>query len=427
MAATGLGARGAAVELLTGVLADRVALDDLARRPGFLALDPADRARAQRLALLVLRNLTRADTVLKPHLRRAPPPRVQAILRLGAVEICAEGAAPHGAVNAAVALARAGGRKTEGFAGLVNAVLRKVADTGPAAWSGLPVQQLPGWLRGRLMSAWGKQAVQAMEAAHAAGAPVDLTPKDGDAAGLAAATGGAALPTGSVRLAAGATVSALPGYDAGAFWVQDAAAALPARALHVRPGERVLDLCAAPGGKTLQLAAAGAAVTALDISGPRMARLEENLARCGLAARTVVADLLDWAPDDAFDAVLLDAPCSATGTIRRHPDLPHLRDPATLKEVFALQATLVDRAVACVRPGGRMVIATCSLLPDEGEGLLAGALSRHGGLAPDPAAVDLPGVEPGWHAPHGGLRIRPDFWAGRGGIDGFFIAALRKG
>jgi len=426
MAATGIAARGAVVELLTGVLADRVAIDDLARRAGFLALDPADRARAQRLALTVLRNLDRADAVLKPHLHRAPPPRVRAILRLGAVEICAGGAAPHGVVNAAVALARAGGRKAEGFAGLVNAVLRKVADTGPAAWPGLPVQQLPGWLRGRLMSAWGKAAVQAMEAAHAAGAPVDLTAKDGDAATLAAATGGAALPTGSVRLAAGATVSTLPGFETGDFWVQDAAAALPARALRARPGERVLDLCAAPGGKTLQLAAVGADVTALDISGARLARLKENLARCGLAAHTVLADALDWAPGEAFDAVLLDAPCSATGTIRRHPDLPHLRDPATLKQMFALQAALLDRAAALTRPGGRLVIATCSLLPEEGEGLLAGALARHGDLAPDPAALDLPGVEPGWRAPGGGLRTRPDFWAGRGGIDGFFIAALRK-
>ena len=427
MAGEGLAARKAAVDLLTGVFGEGLALSDLMRRPAFEALAPADRARGQRLALAVLRQVGRADAVLKPHLRRAPPPRVQAILRLAVVEICDLGAAPHGVVHAAVALTRTGGRKAEAFDGLVNAVLRKAADTGPALWPRLPVQALPGWLRGRLMSAWGKVAVMAMEAAQAAGAPIDLTPKDGDAAVLAAETGGLALPTGSVRLPAGTTVSALPGYEAGAFWVQDAAAALPARALHARPGERVLDLCAAPGGKTLQLAAAGAEVTALDLSAPRMARVTENLARCGLAATTVVADALDWQAAAPFDAVLLDAPCSATGTIRRHPELPFLRDAAGLKEMVALQAALVDRAVALTRPGGRLVIATCSLLPEEGEGMLAGALARHPGLELDAAALDLPGVEPGWRAPGGGLRLRPDYWPDRGGMDGFFLAALRRG
>ena len=424
MAAEGLEARRAAVSLLTGVMAEGVALTDGMRAPGFLALDPSDRARAQRLALTVLRNLSRADRVLKPHLRRAPPPQVQSILRLAAVEICELGAPPHGVVNVAVALARAN-RKTEGFAALVNAVLRKLAVDGPALWPALAVQELPGWLRGRLMSAWGKVAVQAMELSHAAGAATDLTPKDGDAVALAAAIGGTVLPTGSVRLPAGTTISALPGYEVGAFWVQDAAAALPARVLHVQPGERVLDLCAAPGGKTLQLAAAGATVTAVDLSEPRMERLAENLARCVLTAELHVADALEW-QSEPFDAVLLDAPCSATGTIRRHPDLPHLRDPRALKEVFALQADLVDRAVALTRPGGRLVISTCSLLPEEGEGLLAGALARHPCLSVDAEALDLPGVEPTWHAPAGGLRLRPDFWPDLGGMDGFFVAALRR-
>ena len=168
-------------------------------------------------------------------------------------------------------------------------------------------------------------------------------------------------------------------------------------------------------------------MTALDLSAPRMARVTENLARCGLAAATVVADALDWQAAAPFDAVLLDAPCSATGTIRRHPELPFLRDAAGLKEMVALQAALVDRAVALTRPGGRLVIATCSLLPDEGEGMLAGALARHPGLELDDAALDLPGVEPGWRAPGGGLRLRPDFWPDRGGMDGFFLAALRRG
>jgi 16S rRNA (cytosine967-C5)-methyltransferase len=299
-----------------------------------------------------------------------------------------------------------------------------VAADGPARWPTLPVPHLPKPLRKRLTAAWGKAGVTSIEAAHAAGAALDLTPRDGDAAGLAARLGGVALPTGSVRLADAGQVTALPGWDEGAFWVQDAAAAIPARALHARPGERIADLCAAPGGKTLQLAAVGADVTAVEISAVRMARLAQNLVHSGLAARLVTADALQWQPDGPLDAVLLDAPCSATGTIRRHPDLPHAFDLSGLPDLIALQARLIDRAVAMVRPGGRIVYATCSLLPEEGEAQVAAALARHPGLAPDPAALDLPGIDPAWRAPDG-LRLRPDQWAETGGLDGFFIAALR--
>lgn len=415
-------ARRAALGLITGVTEGRQALSDQLAAGALAALEPADRARAQRLALTTLRHLGRADAVLKPHLRKAPPADLRALLRLATVEMLEEGAAPHGVVHAAVALARAGGRRTEGYAGMVNAVLRLVAETGPALWPTLPAPALPGWLRGRLMSAWGKTAVQAMEAAHLAGAPLDLTPKDGDAPALAAQQGGVALPTGSVRLAARGQVSDLPGFAEGAWWVQDAAAAMAARVLAPKPGERVLDLCAAPGGKAMQLAAAGARVTALDISAPRMGKLRDNLARCGLAAQTVVADALDWVPDAPFDAILLDAPCSATGTIRRHPDLPFVKDPAGLKDLVALQTRLLDRALGWLVPGGRLVFCTCSLLPEEGEAQIRAALERHPGLGIIPP--DLPGLDPQWHSPEGGLRLRPDQWADRGGLDGFYIAAL---
>ncbi|MBK5946649.1 16S rRNA methyltransferase [Rhodobacter veldkampii DSM 11550] len=417
--------RGAALGLIAGVTGAHQALSDQLATGALVALAPADRARAQRLALTTLRQIARADAVLKPHLRRAPPADVQALLRLATVEMLDLGAAPHGVVGAAVALARAGGQRAEAFAGLVNAVLRKVAATDPARWSSLPPPSLPDWLRGRLMSAWGKRAVMAMEAAHLAGAPLDLTPKDGDAAALAARLGGVALATGSVRLVAAGQVSDLPGYAEGDWWVQDAAAALPARILAPGPGARVLDLCAAPGGKTLQLAATGAQVTALDISGPRMARVTENLARCGLAADCVVADALTWQPPAPFHAVLLDAPCSATGTIRRHPDLPFVRTPASLRDLFALQARLIDRALAFLAPGGRLVFATCSLLPDEGEAQVTAALARHPGLRPDPEALALPGLAPEWTSAEGGLRLRPDYWPEVGGMDGFYIAALR--
>lgn len=416
------GARGAAVRLIRAVLEERRLLAELIGEEGPLeALSPAERARAQRLALSTLRHLEPADAVLRRHLRTRPPDPVRAILRLATVELLQEGAAAHGVVNAAVALARAGAR-TRPMAGLVNAVLRKVAATPRSEWEALPPQRLPGWLRGRLDSAWGRPAVTAIEAAHAAGAPLDLTPKSGTAADLAARVNGAALPTGSVRVAGKVQVSALPGFASGDWWVQDAAAALPARLLAPAAGERVLDLCAAPGGKTLQLAAAGARVTALDISEARMARVAANLARTGLEADLIVADARDWTPPAPFDAILLDAPCSATGTIRRHPDLPFVKDAAGIRPLFALQSDLIDRALAMLAPGGRLVYATCSLLPEEGEGQIAAALSRHPGLSLRPAEAAW--IEPGWRASAGGLRLRPDFWPGRGGMDGFYIAGL---
>jgi 16S rRNA (cytosine967-C5)-methyltransferase len=359
--------------------------------------------------------------MLGPYLRQRPPEEVLNLLRLGTVELCVEGAAPHGVVDAAVTLAKgdAGMRRQ---AGLVNAVLRRVSEDA-AKWAALPLPELPKWLRKRLVAAWGKPAVAAIEAAHAAGAPLDLTPRDGDAATLAAAVGGEALPTGSVRIMSPAQVTALPGYAEGRFWVQDAAAALPARILAPAPGAAVLDLCAAPGGKTMQLAAMGARVTALDISEARMARVRENLARTGLQAEIVIADALTW-EGGPFDAVLLDAPCTATGTIRRHPDLPYVKEEAQVAELARLQAALLDRAVALVRPGGRIVFCTCSLLPEEGEAQVAAALARHAGLATVPEALALPGIDPAWIGPQG-LRLRPDFRAETGGMDGFFIACLK--
>ena len=242
-----------------------------------------------------------------------------------------------------------------------------------------------------------------------------------DPAALAALVGGELLPTGTVRLSAGAQVTALPGWHEGAFWVQDAAAALPVLLLDPRPGERVLDLCAAPGGKAMQIAARGAAVTAVDLSAPRLALLRDNLARTGLAARVVERDALLFA-EAGWDAILLDAPCSATGTIRRHPDLPAARNGSEVAGLVKLQDRLVDHALSLLRPGGRLVFATCSLLPEEGEKRLAAALARHPGIEAE--APTLPGLDPSWTA-GGGLRTRPDGWPDRGGLDGFFLARLR--
>lgn len=418
MAAEGTAARAAAVALLDAVLGEgRMLSDAVEAVPGPLSgLPPADRARAQRLAATVLRRLDGADRVVAPHMRKAPPRSVRNALRLGVVEL-AEGAAAHGVVNALVEAMRHG-RRTGAFAGLVNAVLRQVA-AGPVDLGG--PQKMPPWLRKPLVAAWGRPTVEAMEAVQALPPPVDLTPKPGAVPNI---PGAVALPTGSLRLPAGTQVSAISAHAEGNVWVQDAGAALAARLLAPAPGMMVADLCAAPGGKTMQLAAAGAEVTAVDISGPRLNRLRDNLARTGLRATVVAADALHWAPPAPLQAVLLDAPCSATGTIRRHPDLPHVKDGSDLPALVALQSALIDRALAILAPGGRLVFCTCSILADEGEGQLAAALDRHPGLTVLPP--DLPGLDPAWVTAEGAIRLRPDHWAERGGIDGFFIACLRK-
>jgi 16S rRNA (cytosine967-C5)-methyltransferase len=405
-------ARALALRLLTGVAAGRM-LDEAT-----LEGPPEVRARALRLAAETLRHGVRADALLDPHLRRAPPDAVRAALRLAVVEAQALGAPAHATVDAAVTILSAD-RATRPFAGLANAVLRKaVAAPG---WGELPVPRLPGWLRAPLVAAQGEAGVAAIEAAHLAGAPLDLTLAPGADPAALIALGAVALPGGSLRLGGSPQVSALPGYAEGAFWVQDAAAAQPARALaaHLAKGQPVLDLCAAPGGKTLQLAAAGAAVTAVDSSEARLARLRENLSRTGLSAQVVAADLLDWAPPAPVTALLLDAPCTATGTIRRHPDLPHVRRPADVAALVALQARLIDRAVGYLAPGGVMAVCTCSLLPAEGEEMVAAALARHARLSPLPLALPLGRASgPGW-------RTSPADTEAPGGLDGFYLALLR--
>lgn len=408
-------ARSGAVALLNAVLGEGMLLAQALDLPDFAALSGPDRARAQRLALTTLRSIEPADRVLHPLMRKAPPLPVLNILRLAIVEI-AGGAAPHGVVNEAVGLARAN-RRTTHQAGLINAVLRQVPE---AVVLSAPAQRLPRWLRQPLVHSYGRDAVNAMEAAHAAAPPLDLTVLSG-----AEMPEGEALPTGSLRLGDRGQVSTLPGFEAGGWWVQDAAAALAVPLMGDVKGLRVLDLCAAPGGKTLQLAAAGAMVTALDISAPRMARVAENLARTGLTAETVVADAMHWQPEALFDTILLDAPCSATGTIRRHPDLPFVKDGSEIEGLAALQSALLDRALGWLKPGGRLVFATCSLLPAEGEDQLAAALARHPDLTVIPPT--LPGIDPAWITAQGGLRLRPDYWADKGGMDGFFMVSLRKG
>jgi 16S rRNA (cytosine967-C5)-methyltransferase len=410
------------LRLLNAVLLDRRTLADAA--PALLeGLAPDVKARANRLALETLRKVGGADRILIPRLRKPPPPIVRNLLRMAVFELLEEGAAAHGVVNDAVNIIRSG-RKASPMGGMVNAVLRGVAADGAADWAAAAPQRLPKWLRGRLISAYGDDRVRAMEAAHEQGAPLDLTPKDGDAAALAAQVGGNALPTGSVRLTRAWQVSALDGYEAGDWWVQDAASALPVKLLRPLPKERVLDLCAAPGGKTMQIAASGATVAALDHSEERLERVRENLSRTRLQADIVVADALEWKCETPFDAVLLDAPCSATGTIRRHPDLPFSRDGRNLREIFAAQRLLFDRAVGNLRPGGRMVYCTCSLLPEEGEQQVVEAMKRHDCLSVETPAASW--IEDNWRSAEGGLRLTPEIWSALGGLDGFYLALIRK-
>jgi 16S rRNA (cytosine967-C5)-methyltransferase len=413
--AAGMPARQAALALLAAVMERRRPLEEaLDALPGALA--PRDRSAAHRIAATVLRRAGSLDTVLEPFLRREPPPVVRAALRAGAAELLLLGTPAHAAVAATVAVV------PKPFAGLVNAVLRKVATEGAAALEGLDAERLdtPPWLWSAWHAAYGP-AVRAMVRAQREPAPLDLTL----APGATAPEGAEMLPTGSARLPAGTLLADLPGFAEGAFWVQDAAAALPAKLLRVQAGERVADLCAAPGGKTAQLVAAGARVTAVERDARRLGRLRENLARLKLEAELVQADAAGWAPAEAgYDAILLDAPCTATGIIRRHPDIPHLKRAADIAPMAEAQARLLAHAATLLRPGGRIVFATCSLQPEEGEAHLPRAASL--GLALDPIRPEeVPGLEAALTAA-GTLRTRPDMWAERGGIDGFFAARFVK-
>jgi 16S rRNA (cytosine967-C5)-methyltransferase len=376
------------------------------------ALDPRDRAAAHRLAAAVLRRAGTLDAVLEPFLKRAPPAPVRHILRLGAAGLLLLDTPPHAAVATAVGLARARGLAP--FAGLVNAVLRRVSEHGAAALEALDSPRLdtPPWL----WAAWGRDA-RAIAEAHQQEAPLDLTLKPG----VTAPPGGTELPTGSWRYPAGTRVTELPGFAEGDFWVQDAAAALPAMLLGAGPGEAIADLCAAPGGKTAQLAAAGATVTAIDRDPARLVRLRENFTRLKLEVATIAADATAWQPSAPLDAVLLDAPCSATGTIRRHPDVVHLKRQRDVDQLAAGQDRLLDAACAMLRPGGRLVYAVCSLQPQEGADRIRAALSRLP-LASSPfAPTELPGLP---RTGEGWLRTTPALWPEYGGMDGFFAARL---
>ena len=402
--------REGAFDLLSGVLERRRLLEEALDALPQMA--PRDRAAAHRLAAAVLRRAGTLDAVLEPFLRKEPPEPVRHVLRIGAAGLLLLETPGHAAVATAVALARARGLTP--FAGLVNAVLRRVAETGAAAMAELDAPRLdtPAWL----WASWGEHA-RAIALAHQREAPLDVTLRPG----AAVPEGGEVLPTGSVRFRAGTRVADIAGFAAGDCWVQDVAAALPAKLLAVQTGEHVADLCAAPGGKTAQLAAAGALVVAVERDADRLARLRDNLRHWHLQAETVQADATDWQPPRLFDAVLLDAPCSATGTIRRHPDVPHLKRPRDVRAMVEAQLRLLRAATAMLRPGGRLIYSVCSLQPEEGMPVVAQSGLRH-----EPFSATELAALPEALTRDGCLRTLPCLWAERGGMDGFFAARLIK-
>jgi 16S rRNA (cytosine967-C5)-methyltransferase len=403
-------AREAAFALLTAVLEKRRTLEDALN--ALPAMDARDRSAAHRLTATVLRRSGTLDAVLEPLMRKAPPEPVRTVLRIGAAGLLLLEVPPHAAVATAVALARTVGLAP--FSGLVNAVLRKVAQGGAAVLETLDSPRLdtPSWL----WSSWGADA-RAIAEAHQREAPLDLTLRPGSPT----PAGAMLLPTGSVRYPAGTHVAEVPGFAEGNAWVQDAAAALPAMLLAPRQGEIIADLCAAPGGKTAQLASAGAVVTSVERDPVRMSRLAGNLARWRLEAALVQADVTNWTPAEPFDAVLLDSPCGATGTIRRHPDVPHLKRPRDIVLLNKVQDALLGHAARMLRPGGRLIYAVCSLQPSEGAPRLAAAGLRHDPFRPE----ELPGL-PEAVTPDGFVRTHPGMWPDKGGMDGFFVARLVK-
>ena len=417
-----LAARAHALALIEAALSRRAGIDEAASSPGAHALDGRQRAFARAISLTALRRLAAIDRTLDARLHKPPPEPVRHLLRLGAAQLLYMDTPDFAAVDTTVELASKR-NETRPFKGLINAVLRRLVrerpeDMGPLA---------PDWLQARWRAAYGEAAAAAIAAEIPREPPTDLSLKPGLAPEqLAGELEARVLPGGSLRTERRGDIAEWPAYAEGGWWIQDAAAAVPARLLEVREGESALDLCAAPGGKTLQLAAAGATVTALDRSAARLRRVAENLQRTGLHAETVAADAGAWDDARAFDAVLLDAPCSATGTFRRHPDVLWVARPGDIAKLSEVQTRLLDSAATRVRPGGRLVYCVCSLEPEEGEAQAAAFLKRHPEFTRRPMQPGEGGAPEAALTSDGDLRLLPHFWADQGGMDGFFVARFTR-
>lgn len=422
-----LASRQAALEILVSCLDKGQPLDEaLARHAGFAGLDPRDRAFVRLLLATTLRRLGEIDTVLGALVAKpleGPNAAGRQVLRLGSAQLLFLGTAPHAAVDTSVRLIE--DAHLPHLKGLANAVLRRISREGLAILGDRNPARLntPQWLWQSWAEAYGEDTAHAIAAAHLIEAPLDLTPRSNTEfwAGQLEAE---VLPTGTLRRTGGGHIAELPGFAEGAWWVQDAAATLPVRLMGDIAGKRVADLCAAPGGKTMQLCAAGAQVTAVDISARRMVRVGENLARAGLAAELVTADASKWTAGEKFDAILLDAPCTGTGTLRRHPDIAWLKDEEDVGRLTLAQDRLLLHAVEQLKPGGTLVYAVCSLQEDEGPARIDALLGREPRLRRVPVQpAELPGLETAI-TKEGDVRTLPSMWPERGGLDGFYIARL---
>lgn len=434
----GLAARRIAADIVDGVLHKHRTLDDQldgsGAHPGLKTLADRDRALMRRLVATVLRRLGTLGHVLSRLLDKGIPsdaPRAQSALLIGAAQILWMDVPDHAAVDLSVRLVQSD-RRAARYAGLVNAVLRRCAREGKALVEEVATQSLdlPPWLLARWSAHYGEATAREMALALGHEPSLDLTVKS-DPAQWASRLHGETLPTGTVRMLLHGSVTMLPGFTEGQWWVQDAAAALPTRLFGDVKGKSIADLCAAPGGKTAQLALAGAQVTAIDRSPARVARLRENLARLSLQAETVVADAVEWAgPAESFDGVLIDAPCTSTGTIRRHPDVAWLRQESDIAPLTALQQRLLRKSVLLLKPGGTLIYCTCSLEPEEGEQAVATLLAAEPALRRVPIeASEVAGLDE-ILTPEGDLRTLPCHLPNPdpklGGLDGFFAARLVK-
>jgi 16S rRNA (cytosine967-C5)-methyltransferase len=408
--------------------------------PGFLALSPQDRSLARAIATAALRHRGAIDFVMDKLFDRPPPAKARHLLHAihaAATQILFMNVPDSAAVDLAVtAISR--DRRSARFAGLANAILRRLArEKEKLALPLTAAVTFPAWLSQRLRKDYGRDNADKIATAILHEPCIDITPSprlgSEEVLALAAELDGTILPTGSIRTIVATPVHDLPRYGEGVWWVQDAAAAIPARLLGNVRSLRVADLCAAPGGKTMQLASAGAMVTAVDQSASRLERLHANLERTRLAAEIVNAEILQWEPAHAFDAVLLDAPCSATGTIRRNPDVMWTKTPQDVSALAEIQQRLVLKALGMLKPGGILVYANCSMLKEEGEDIVAGMLAGSKRLAVEPIQADELGGYGELVNGQGALRTLPyhmEALSGQparlGGMDGFFACRFRR-
>ena len=426
-----LASRNAALDILSLVLDRNRPLDEAVDAAlGRGEMDPRDRAFARLLATTTIRRLGQIDNALSRLIEAKLPLKPEALmnlLRLGAAQLMFLETPPHAAVATAVDLAQVVGLGRG--KGMANAVLRRLSREGAAILADQDTVRLniPDWLRRRWVHAYGEEAVAAMAAQHLAEPPLDLTLRPGESvAAWAEVLEATVFPTGTLRRPVGGRIESLPGFTEGKWWVQDAAAALPVLLFGDLRGKTVFDLCAAPGGKTMQLAAGGATVTAVDRSASRIEIVRKNLERLALSATLITADALAWKPAEGVlaDLVLLDAPCTATGTTRRHPDIPLTKTPQDLIQLTRLQGELLERATRLVRPGGILVYCTCSLEPEEGEQQIARLLASHPEMARRPVGAEEIGGLNEAITKDGDLRTLPCYWGEQGGMDGFFAARL---